>query len=69
MNGQLSYAPDTIAPYDFGTVATHVCDTGFGIVGSMTRTCERVGISPVGAWSGSATTCDGKRHSFYVKLC
>ena len=70
MNGQLSYATDTIAPYNFGTIATHICDTGFGIIGNVGRTCEKVGTSPVGAWSGTATTCGGSDHSAaYLNFC
>ena len=66
VNGQLSYGTDVTAPYDFGTVATHICDTGFGIVGNVERTCEKFGTSPVGTWSGTATTCGGSDLSVHL---
>ncbi len=36
-NGQAMYSPDPSSPYDYGTVATYVCNDGFGLVGRATR--------------------------------
>ena len=69
MNGELSYGTDVTDPYDFGTVATHICDTGFGIIGNVERTCEKFGTSPVGTWRGTVTTCGGRDHSVYLNSC
>ena len=39
-NGAITYGPDTIAPFDEGTVATHSCNDGFTLgAGSEVRTC------------------------------
>ena len=37
-----------------GGVATYVCDDGFELEGSMTRTCESSGM-----WSGEEPMCRG----------
>ena len=53
-NGAITYGPDTIAPFDVGTVATHRCNDGFVLVGSETRTCL------FGSrWSGLIPVCRG----------
>ena len=57
VNGVIAYS-DTPAPYDFGTMATYTCDTGYGLSGDITRTCDGDGSSPNGVWSGSAPTCN-----------
>ncbi len=59
--GRVSYSPDTIEPYDVGTVATYSCNInfGYGLTGSSTRTCvdgDRLTI--VGVWNGVSPTCD-----------
>ena len=36
----------------FNQVATYSCDTGYGLVGNMTRTCQADGT-----WSGSEPIC------------
>ena len=48
------------APYEFGTTATYICNTGYGLSGDVTRTCEGDGSSPTGMWSGALPTCEGK---------
>ena len=58
-NGQVSYASDTTAPYDFGTEATYVCNSGFGIVGSRTRMCTGNNSTTIGTWTVTAPTCEG----------
>ena len=57
----ITYAADTTSEFEIGTVATHICNAGFLIVGDMTRTCmddDQADI--VGVWSGSASTCERK---------
>ncbi len=52
-NEAITYDPDTIAPFDEGTVATHTCNDGFVlVVGSETRTCLAGG-----RWSGLIIVC------------
>ncbi len=54
-NGAITYGPDTIAPFDVGTVATHSCNDGFILgAGSEIRTCLNSGI-----WSGLIPVCRG----------
>ena len=56
VSGVISYAPDMTSPFrDIGTVATHICDDGFVLVGVGTRECQ-VG----GMWSESPPTCERK---------
>ena len=62
-NGRIDYTTDATAPHDFGTVATYVCDPGYGRVGDLTRTCG----GSTGVWSGSAATCARKKT--YLCLC
>ncbi len=53
LNGAITYGPDTIAPYDVGTVATHTCDDGsIFVAGSLNRTCLTGG-----RWSGFTPLC------------
>ena len=57
------YAVDITPEFELGTVATHniMCDTGFALVGGVTRTCmddDQADI--IGVWSGSAPTCERK---------
>ena len=65
-NGMISYSRGTTNPFDFGTIATFVCDDGFFLDGSMTSTCG--GTAPVGLWDESSPICSGtingdsKRH-------
>ena len=64
VNGRINYFTDTTSPLDFNTVASHLCDTGYGIEGDVDRICSGDGSSPVGVWSSTATTCGGT----YFKL-
>ena len=57
----ITYAANTTSEIEIGTVATHMCDAGFALIGNMNRTCvddnqEEI----VGVWSENATTCVGK---------
>ncbi len=58
-NGRITYSTDTTSPYDFGTVATYVCNTRFGLVGVGSRSCVGDDTSLVGSWSETGSTCEG----------
>ena len=58
-NGQIIFSNDTTSPYEFGTVATYVCDTGFSLIGETTRTCDGDDSSPIGMWTGNDPSCSG----------
>ena len=63
----ITYAADTTSEFEIGTVATHTCIAGFGLVRDMTRTCmddDQADI--IGVWSGSAPTCE--RNNFFICL-
>ena len=49
-NGQVNDAAGTT----FRHTATYRCNTGYGLVGNRTRTCQATGN-----WSGSVPTCPG----------
>ena len=66
-NGMITYANDTTPDFDSGTTATYSCDEGFGLSGvcnegfgssggDTVRTCQG---QPIGAWNGTAPTCEG----------
>ena len=58
-NGVLSYNPDTMTPFDFGTTASYSCNEGFFLVGNTNQTCGGDGSGVNGIWSGSAPVCSG----------
>ncbi len=58
-NGQVVYS-DLTSPYDFDTMVTYVCYTGFGLSGGdEILTCGGDGSSQIGEWSGVIPTCEG----------
>ena len=59
VNGRITYLPDTTAPYDEGTNATHICNAGFALVGNIIRTCQNNG-----SFDGTTPTCQRE-----YKLC
>ena len=66
-NGVIIYSTDITSPFDFGTVATYVCNTGFGLIGEeATQLCDGDDSSPNGVWSGRSPMCDGQ--SIYVHI-
>ena len=63
-NGMITYANDTTPDFDSGTTATYSCNEGFGPSGGDTvRTCQG---QPIGAWSGTAPTCEGMCMILYI---
>ena len=58
-NGVITYSLDTEAPYALDTVASHVCNQGYRLVGVQTRVCEDVGTA-VGEFSGEPPVCEGE---------
>ena len=67
-NGMITYAGDTTPGFEIGTGATHACDTGFALVGFVTRTCEDDDQADiVGLWSGSPPpTCERTALEHYL---
>ena len=45
MNGFIIYAPDDMADFDIGTVATYECNPGFNLIGDITRDCVEVDVN------------------------
>ncbi len=59
-NGRIDFAPDSMAPFDNGTIATYDCDLGYQSEGGdRVRVCEENGFSEIGAWRGTAPVCAG----------
>ena len=57
-NGQILFATDRRAPFDYGTTAQYVCNSRFSLIGDESmRVCEGDGQSDVGVWSGYDYTC------------
>ena len=66
-NGGITYTADTTPEFEIGTVAMHMCDSGFALVGGMARTCvDDNQADNVGVWNGSAPTCEGKHFNVFV---
>ena len=74
--GSISYstAPNTGGVYASGTVAIYTCDPSRMLVGLFpTRTCIATpGDNPMGTWSDTSPSCDGKNlipymHCNYVQ--
>ena len=72
-NGFVTYSPDTTAPFDYLTMATYGCNTGYGLLaGDRMRSCI-ASSQGGGEWSGTAPVCDGMEsqylnvtHNFYL---
>ncbi len=66
-NGQVTFVTDTTAPYDFATVATYTCNTGYGLIGGdVSRSCGGDMSNTTGVWSGVVPTCEGKTKWFQL---
>ena len=69
-NGKVTYPSGTTEPYDYGTIATYQCDSGYELTGGDTvRTCTGDGSSTMGQWNGAAPVCTGKANNLYVHSC
>ena len=72
-NGSIIYTPESGPPYNFHTVALHMCDDGFSLSGSVMRVCEEEGTNLLGVWSGEPAFCDRKScpssHIVYICYC
>ncbi len=51
--------------YAFNVVASYSCDTGFTVIGGLTRTCTGDGSSVVGVFDDLAPTCEGDEYDIY----
>ncbi len=59
-NGVIDYSAASPAPYEFGTTARYLCNTGYGLTGGdAVLSCEGDGFSTNGTWSGAIPTCGG----------
>ncbi len=60
-NGQILYF-DSTAPYNHGTVATYICNTGFGIArGDVNTVCSDDDNEAMGRWTRIPPTCERKQ--------
>ncbi len=69
-NGTVSYSsatPERDGFFAFDVVASYSCDTGFALVGGMTRICIGEGSS-VGAFDGVTPTCEGNESMVFYSL-
>ncbi len=67
LNGQITYSVDTPPPYNFGTIATYLCDTSYGVTGDSILTCG-VGSGTTGTWGSSTTTCERELKCMFVAV-
>ena len=60
-NGDITYSLDANTPgnYPVSTIATHMCETDFGLVGGISqRTCSNASdATGEGTWNGDDITC------------
>ena len=69
----ISYAPDTIADFDLGTVATYSCNKSYRLIADSEgdiRTCVDGGEGNGGVFDGTESFCECKLvpQSFYVPV-
>ena len=65
-NGTVSYSENRDhgnGTRRIGTIATYSCNTGYILIGGITRTCQSA-ANDSGAWSGQDLTCKGGPASF-----
>ena len=55
LNGNITYSMELNPNYDPGTDATHVCNLGFVLIGSIIRVCQETT-----QWSEVPPTCQRK---------
>ncbi len=58
-NGVISYGPDTTSPFDYGTIATYLCNEGYYSTDMLVRSCSGSGSSVEGFWVGQEPLCQG----------
>lgn len=66
VNGMVTYSAGSTAPYNYGTVATYTCNSGYFLSGIATRTCSGDGSSVTGAFSGVDPFCT--RTLVYIQI-
>ena len=62
-NGQVAQIINGNVP---GTVANYSCDSGYTLVGNMSRVCVQVNREEE-VWTGEAPTCQRKEN--YIDIC
>ncbi len=60
-NGVIAYMAHSPPPYEFGTAARYLCNTGYGLSTNQPLTCGGDGSSPTGMWNGEIPTCEGSK--------
>ena len=51
-NGEVTFIPDKLAPFDYGTIANYSCETGFVFLKEeISRTCVGNETSVLGFWT------------------
>ena len=62
MNGQVSFIPDMLSPFDIGTVATFSCNAGFSLNGStaILNCTDDDQADTIGTWNGMEPSCLSK---------
>ena len=61
-NGVITYSPEIMNPFEFGTNATYSCDEGFYLSDRPLRTCTGSGTTSF--WDGQEPECLG----LYIEL-
>lgn len=57
LEGTIIYSPDTVSPFDIGTMAIYECNSGYQATG--VRTCiDVMNGSRLGVWNGTNVTCE-----------
>ncbi len=59
-NGNIIYSMDQLPPFQFGTEARYVCNSGLGVArGDGVRVCLGDVVNTVGEWTGETPQCSG----------
>ena len=62
-NGHIVYVPDREPKYFFGTLATYVCNFGFGLTLSLDKECVADFDTFNASWNSTDTTSCNGEHS------
>ena len=69
VNGQIIFAPDRWAPFDYGTTDEYSCNNGFTLSEAENmRVCGGDGLSDVGEWSREDYTCQAQGEKALVSV-